>query len=48
MKYKSSKRKKPRHKRGFWLQVLAALLAGIGTFLAGLAEILKVVFKLTE
>ena len=48
MKYKSNKRKKPGRKPGFWLQVSAALLAGIGTFLAGLAEILKVIFKLAE
>lgn len=50
MKYKSSKRKKPRKAkpRGSWLQVSAALLAGIGAFLAGLAELLKVIFKLAD
>lgn len=48
MKRKSNKRKKPGKRPGSWLQVSAALLAGIGTFLAGLAEILKVIFKLAE
>lgn len=45
MKYKSNKRKKPRRELGFWLQVLAAMLAGIGTFLAGLSDILKIILK---
>ncbi len=48
MKRKSNK-KPPKHKSGgSWLQVFSAVLAGIGTFLAGLAEILKAAFKLTD
>lgn len=38
MKYKSSKRKKPRRKLGSWLQQL-------GVFLAGLAALLKVILE---
>lgn len=48
MKYKSSKRKKPPRKGGFWLQELFKILAEIGAFLLGLAELLKVIFKLTD
>ena len=48
MKNKSNKQKKPRHDLGFWLQVFAGLLAGIGTFLLGLAEFLKVIFQLAN
>lgn len=46
MKRKSNKRKKPSSRLGSWLQVLAVLLAGIGTFLVGLADILKIILKL--
>ena len=42
---KSNKRKKPSSRLGFWLQVLAALLVGIGTFLTGLSDILKIILK---
>lgn len=38
MKYKSSKRKKPRRKRGSWLQ-------SVGTFLVGLAALLEVILQ---
>ena len=48
MKNKSNKQKKPRHDLGFWLQVFAGFLAGIGTFLLGLAEFLKVIFQLAN
>ena len=50
MKYKSQKQKKPRKRgdRGSWLQGIGAVLAGIGTFLLGLAEILKVIFRLAD
>ncbi|MBQ3642290.1 hypothetical protein II906_10270 [bacterium] len=42
---KSNKRKKPRRNLGFWLQVWAAILVGIGTFLTGLSDILKIFLK---
>lgn len=45
---KSNKRKKPGRKPGFWLQELCKCFAEIGAFLLGLAELLKVIFKLTE
>lgn len=46
MKRKPSKKKKPAsRKAGSWLQIFAAVLVGIGTFLAGLAEILKIILK---
>ena len=46
MKYKSSKR--PPRKGGHWLQDFFKILAEIGAFLLGLAEILKVIFQLYE
>ena len=39
MKYKSYKQKKPRQKLGSWLQ-------NIGVFLAGIAAVLEVIFKI--
>lgn len=46
MKRRSSKKKKPTlRKVGSWLQIFAAVLVGIGTFLTGLAEILKIILK---
>ena len=38
MKYKSSKRKKPRNGRGSWLQ-------SVGMFLVGLAAFLEVILQ---
>ena len=49
MKCKSSKKKKATSdKVAPWLQIIAIMLTGIGTFLLGIAEILKIILKLNQ
>ncbi len=46
MKRMSSKKKKATSgKVAAWLRILAVLLTGIGTFLLGFAEILKIILR---
>lgn len=47
MKRKSSKKKKATSKKvASWLRFSVTFLGGIGTFLIGLAEILKIILRL--